>query len=112
MVTNRFGCKDTLNDYLQITDEFAFFAPNAFSPNGDGKNDFFAPVIYGVLKYRLRIYDRAGFVVFESEEPGETWNGEVSKRMPAQIDQYTYQVDAIDYLGNNRLFIGNLQVIR
>jgi gliding motility-associated-like protein len=53
-----------------------FFAPGAFTPNGDGKNDIFRPLLFGnVKKYRFTIYNRWGNVVFESTELMKGWDG-------------------------------------
>src|SRR5690606_36131591 len=82
--TNAFGCSDTLKKLIVIEDEFAFFIPNAFTPNGDGLNDTFYPVIYGVTEYAFYIFDRWGNVVFQSNQIGEAWNGTISRKIPAQ----------------------------
>lgn len=53
-----------------------FFIPNAFTPDNDGKNDLFKPLIFGDIKqYRFVVYDRWGQVVFQSQRPGDGWNG-------------------------------------
>src|SRR5690606_8016761 len=45
------------------------FIPNTFSPNGDGRNDFFFPRGRGIERTRtLRIFNRWGEVVFENRE--------------------------------------------
>ena len=55
------------------------FIPNAFSPNGDGINDRFAPVLLGMNVYYLRIYDRWGQEVYSTsyQNPDEGWDGKV-----------------------------------
>ena len=111
-VINSFGCVDTAYLDLEITGEFAFFAPNAFTPNGDGNNDFFKPIIYGIESYTLQIFDRWGKIVFETDSRSKGWDGSISSSMLAQQDNYTYRVEAVDYLGNNRLFIGSVLLIR
>lgn len=53
-----------------------FYVPNAFTPNRDGINDNFTPLLFGDIKsYNFRIYNRFGQVVFESGKAGEGWNG-------------------------------------
>jgi gliding motility-associated-like protein len=57
------------------TDGLLFFAPNAFTPNGDGVND-----VYGVIGpltefFHLQIYNRWGQVVFESDNIFQRWTG-------------------------------------
>jgi len=112
VVKNSSGCSDTLLKTLEITGEFAFFAPNAFTPNGDGQNDFFKPIVYGIEYYELSIYDRWGRKIFSTNSNTQGWDGTISKKMPAQTESYTWRVDATDYLGNNQLFIGNVLIVR
>lgn len=50
--------------------------PNAFTPNGDGKNDTFKAILSGSLDtYHLAIFDRYGEIVFETNDPGKGWDG-------------------------------------
>ncbi len=50
--------------------------PNAFSPNYDGLNDVFKPIIECVPReYQFEVYDRYGNIVFKTGNPGEGWNG-------------------------------------
>ncbi len=52
------------------------FVPNAFTPNNDGVNDIFKPMVDGKLvKYRFAIYDRWGQVVMQTTDPDKGWNG-------------------------------------
>jgi gliding motility-associated-like protein len=49
---------------------------NAFSPNGDGKNDVFRPGVQGtMLHYTLSVFSRWGAVMFQSESDGRGWDG-------------------------------------
>jgi gliding motility-associated-like protein len=55
-----------------------FYIPSAFTPNGDGKNDVFLPLLFGnIQQYNFSIYNRWGQVVFQSAEPGKGWDGRV-----------------------------------
>lgn len=52
------------------------YIPNAFTPNYDGLNDVFRPVIECVPKeYQFQIYDRYGGIIFKSDKLNEGWNG-------------------------------------
>lgn len=66
--------------------------PNAFSPNGDGVNELFLPVVRGELHtYTFRVYDRWGSVVFSSTDALQGWDGNLNgKPLPAGV--YTWQV--------------------
>ncbi len=53
-----------------------FFVPNSFTPNGDGKNDVFKPVVTGALQtYQFSIYNRWGQPVFKTSSRENSWNG-------------------------------------
>ena len=50
--------------------------PSAFTPNGDGLNDTYRPVLSGeVTQYLLRIYNRKNQLVFQTTHPEEAWDG-------------------------------------
>ncbi len=50
--------------------------PNAFTPNGDGDNDFFIPFPYRFIDHiELEIFDRWGVLVFETTDPAINWDG-------------------------------------
>jgi len=50
--------------------------PSAFTPNGDGKNDFFVPrYINTPVKYEVHVYNRWGEMVFESNNITVGWDG-------------------------------------
>lgn len=60
-------------------DELNVWIPNAFTPNSDGANDYWIPVINGreIESYDVVVIDRNGKEVFRSQNPGEVWNGSV-----------------------------------
>ena len=56
--------------------ERTVYIPNAFTPNNDGKNDLFGPVVFGVPDiYEFTVYNRSGQVVFQTTEILKGWNG-------------------------------------
>jgi gliding motility-associated-like protein len=69
-------------------------APTAFSPNGDGLNDLFTPVIEAgcpIKQYTLSIYNRFGQRVFNSASTGKGWDG-TYEGQAAEVGVYYYQV--------------------
>jgi gliding motility-associated-like protein len=61
-----------------------FYMPSAFTPNHDGKNDLFKPVIGGVmLQYRLNIYNRLGQLIFQTTDPYKGWDGKTGNNSSA-----------------------------
>ncbi|MFA6058662.1 MAG: gliding motility-associated C-terminal domain-containing protein [Taibaiella sp.] len=86
--TNECG---TYQDSVQIlvqNCDCKIFAPNAFSPNGDGKND-----TYGIQlacqpsSYSLSIYNRYGQRLYQTTSPTATWNGTFNGQL---LDAGTY----------------------
>jgi gliding motility-associated-like protein len=63
------GCEGTTEKEIKISKERPVFAPTAFSPNGDGNNDFFT--LFGSIGAKqiktLKIYNRWGSLVFSRE---------------------------------------------
>ena len=56
-----------------------FFAPSAFTPNGDGLNDAWRPIFNHperLEKYELRIFDRWGRLLFSTDNPYQGWSGD------------------------------------
>jgi gliding motility-associated-like protein len=78
-VTDLNNCKgkDSISVLPKICPN-SFFIPNAFSPDGNGKNDLFKPIIRGdVSTYDFKIYNRYGSTVFSSNNPNLGWNGNI-----------------------------------
>ncbi|MFY9591272.1 MAG: PKD domain-containing protein [Bacteroidales bacterium] len=63
-------CTDTTVRTIGVRNEFAFYMPNSFTPNGDGLNDCARPCGNGIDKndFSLVIYDRFGMLVFETDK--------------------------------------------
>ena len=92
------------------------FIPNTFSPNGDGRNDFFYPRGRGIERIRtLRIFNRWGEVVFENREfpindPLAGWDGKFKNGAP-QAGVYVYQAELICENGEILTYKGNIALI-
>lgn len=74
-VINEFGCTDSTVEVIRILPEFLFFAPNAFTPDGDGLNEIWQPHVGGVDQYELYIFDRWGNIIFETTNTEAGWDG-------------------------------------
>jgi gliding motility-associated-like protein len=62
--------------------------PNAFTPNGDGKNDTFKPIVNGPMyDYDLRIYNRWGELIFLSKDSKSGWDGRYKGKL---VENGTY----------------------
>jgi gliding motility-associated-like protein len=54
---------------------FSIYVPSSFTPNNDGINDYWKPVVYNLSKYEVNVYNRWGEVVFHSTDPDDVWLG-------------------------------------
>lgn len=81
---------DTIIAHLE-EQEYVFFTPNAFSPNGDGINDTWRPInnVIDLDAYQLQVFDRWGHEVFVSYDPFEDWDGTMDgERVPLGVYVY------------------------
>ena len=90
-VTNQYGCSDEATTWLPIVDNFAFFVPSAFSPNGDGKNEVFLPKVNDVDFYQLDIFNRQGQLVFRTNSTEIGWDGTLGDS-PAPPGVYVWKI--------------------
>lgn len=67
------------------------YFPSAFTPNGDGKNDFFgAWFAWRMHAYHLQVFDRWGRIVFDTKDPNARWDGTVDRK-PAGTSVFVWQ---------------------
>lgn len=78
-VTDANGCTGT--DTVTVSAKqclVGLFVPNAFTPNGNGHNEQFRPLIYGDIQLlEFAVYDRFGQRVFETRTPLAGWDGRI-----------------------------------
>lgn len=116
-VTDVWGC---------VADSFVFnilvvpekvFAPNAFTPDGDGNNDVFTLLADGdeelVKVLTLRVYSRWGEQVYEGTGPLNTtgWNGQHNGK-PAPSDVYAWLAEVEFLTGRKVLLKGDVTLLR
>ena len=89
--TNQYGCSDEATTWVPIVDNFAFFVPSAFSPNGDGKNEVFLPKVNDVDFYQLDIFNRQGQLVFHTNSTEIGWDGNLGGS-PAPPGVYVWRI--------------------
>lgn len=101
---------DTIN--ILVVEKPALLLPNAFSPNGDGVNDVFKPVIVGFPYAEfLRIYDRWGDLVYQGYRADMGWDG-TSHGKPAEIGVYFFEFSAKNIHGESEYVKGDLTLLR
>jgi len=94
-----------------LCEEPFVFIPNAFTPDGDNKNDvLYVRGVY-IEKMKLKIFDRWGNIVFESNNQNDGWDG-TYKNKEAEPGVYVYHLEVHCY--GNSVFRkkGNITLIR
>ncbi len=95
VVTDTNGCVNEHCEDVVIDQDLALYVPNAFSPNGNGINEFFYPVILGAetKDFEFSIFDRWGELVFLTEDMTEPWNGGMNNGgEPLEPGVFTWRV--------------------
>jgi gliding motility-associated-like protein len=113
-VTDQFGCslsKEVTIEVIPLTcDEPLVFVPNTFTPNGDGKNDILY-VRSSILKdFNLRIYNRWGELIFETNRLDQGWDGSY-KGKPCEQGVYDYYLTGTCVNDEKILKKGNISLI-
>ncbi|SOD12166.1 putative Ig domain-containing protein [Pedobacter xixiisoli] len=87
------------------------YIPNTFTPNNDGRNDFFLAYGNNVAKFRMRVYNQWGEFVFESQNLLQGWDGTYRGRnQPTGV--YVYYVDVTFNSGTVKTFKGTITLLR
>jgi gliding motility-associated-like protein len=110
-VTTQYGCMDTIDITVRVDPEFRFYIPNAFTPDNDGINETFYGSGIGIVEYQMRIYDRWGELIFESNDADYHWDG-TYKDKQVQKGVYVYQFDLLDVKGDPHKYRGHVTLTR
>lgn len=110
-VRNADGCASS--DLINVKDScpLLIWIPNAFSPNTDNLNDVFRfGGNFKARKYELKIYNRWGEKLFETNDPAVGWDG-TFRGARVQEGVYIYSISAVDTNGERRSFRGDFTLV-
>jgi gliding motility-associated-like protein/uncharacterized repeat protein (TIGR01451 family) len=110
-VWNEYGCIaiDSISFSTNCSTEL--FVPNAFSPNEDNQNDFFKAYGIEVVNFNLKIFDRWGSFLFESNNIEQGWNGKFKGQLK-ENGVYVYFINATFLDGTTIQKKGDLTLMR
>ena len=112
--TNALGCIDTVCHVIVIEDEFIVYVPNAFTPDQDGNNEIFIPIISGhdPEEYEFMIFNRWGELIFISENSNSGWDGSY-KGWSSKEDVYVWKLNVKEANNNKQHnLVGHLSLLR
>jgi gliding motility-associated-like protein len=114
--TNIYGCTDSICENIVLQGVQLIYVPNAFTPDGDGRNDVFLPIVSGIDRsdYVFRIFDRWGQKIFETEKTDEPWLGNINGGGHyVQNDVYVWQIITKDLIsGESKDYVGHVTIVR
>ncbi|MCO5230704.1 MAG: PKD domain-containing protein [Chitinophagales bacterium] len=100
-----------ISDTLQVIPKCDVNAPQAFTPNGDGQNDFFNLIPDNVQTFELFVYNRWGKLIFQTNTLSQSWDGNyLGQSQP--MDNYTYYAKGVKTDGNDFEIQGAVLLIR
>lgn len=136
-VQNQYTCWDTICHPVELIPEFTFYIPNTFTPNHDGKNEFFFGKGRGIKDYNIWLFDRWGNLIWDCHRedkntnwdgPGQEglssycmWDGIVvqggmdmggASGLRAQEDVYVWKVELTDIFEARHSYIGHVNIVR
>lgn len=92
-VYNQYGCYDSDTAMVLTKPCCDVFIPNAFTPNGDGLNDYFNPRLQlGQKLLEMKVFDRYGKLVYNNTNLKNGWDGRYEDGSEASSDVYMFYV--------------------
>ncbi len=115
VVTDQFGCSNSASAFVRLRGACGpevFEIPNIITPNGDGANDEFVFRFEGIREIlSVRVFDRWGDVVFETQDIETRWNGTFRGGM-CTPGVYVYTIEAVCENQVRTVVAGNITLIR
>lgn len=111
VVSNIYGCKDSLCKDVEGKVVPLADVPTGFSPNGDGINDEVRVLGYGIETMEFKIFNRWGQLVFETTNQDIGWDG-TFKNVPQEMEVYAYTLDVKFFDGTRKFKKGNITLLR
>ena len=119
VITSQEGCQIEVSQSIKIEKTKEIHIPNAFSPNGDGVNDFFT--VFGGNSYvqnikSLQVFNRWGSIVFSKNnldvnDEFQGWDGRTGS-LESDMGVYIYvaEIEFID--GETKMMTGDVTLIK
>ncbi|MFL5764610.1 MAG: PKD domain-containing protein [Bacteroidia bacterium] len=115
IVTNNFGCDSSVTTYVNVEPVYLYYAPNAFTPNGDGNNDVFMVKGDNIDPdhFEMRIFNRWGEQIFRTTDLNVGWNGAKNNTGEVcELGVYVYKVSLKDWEGRKHSYIGHVTIVK
>jgi gliding motility-associated-like protein len=108
------GCVDTVERVLSVNSDVIFYAPNAFTPDGDEFNQTWKFYVSGIdqFNFELMIFNRWGEMIWETHDPNVGWDGTYNGK-PVQAGAYTWIATVKElYSDRKQKFNGTINLMK
>jgi len=109
------GCSDTTQHTVRGEEGLIFYIPNTFTPQGDGFNETFRPILtsgFDFIDYSFSVIDRWGKIIFETNDIYRGWDG-LHTNSITQNNSYTWRIELTAKRNNQRkVYTGHVNLIR
>ncbi len=111
IVKNDINCFDTSQIKIRVLYNCYIDVPTAFTPNGDGLNDYLYPLnAYKAESLEFRIYNRYGQMVFETADWTKKWDGKINGK-PQASGTYVWMLSYTDQETGKNIFLKGTSVL-
>lgn len=115
VVTNNYGCTDTLTSDIYIAEVKTLYIPNSFTPNSDGKNEIFKPqgILGDNVAYEFMIFNRWGQKIFATTDFTKGWDGTFKRDETCPVDTYIYKIILTDTVSDvSTAYTGRVSLVK
>lgn len=111
IVENISGCVDSAEQTIVVN---PFWLPNAFTPNNDGRNEVFFDPGFNMdySGFKLRIFNRWGQMLYQSDSPSSPWDGSDGRGGLAPQGTYVYSLSVTTKGGKRHDYNGTVTLLR
>lgn len=102
LIAQNSGCRDSICNTIEVSNDVFVNIPNVFTPNGDGVNDNFVTSCKGMQKVEMTILDKQGTKVCDLSGLSPAWDGKTNTGKDAAIGTYYYFIKA--YGNDNKTY--------
>jgi gliding motility-associated-like protein len=111
IATNQYGCSDTAYKIITVLASCYIAVPTAFTPNGDGLNDYLYPLnAFKADNLTFKVYNRFGQVIFETHDWTKKWDGRVNS-IPQPSGTYVWILDYVNRDNGERVALKGTTVL-
>jgi len=97
LVTDEFGCEGTATFEIGSGCISRYHIPDVFTPNGDGVNDVFRPILENFQNFEMTIFNRWGQIIAKTNDINQGWDGTyMGKIAPNGYYQYRIKFQATE----------------